>query len=155
MIGCRFGWRLGRREVRPGHIRVLSRRSHNVSTGSRRAALVAFMRGPAHTEMMRDAFDKRRQAMHSVLASIDGLVCPEPEGAFYMFPDVSALIGRTFGGVEIGSSMQLAERALEDAGVAIVPGEPFGAPGHVRFSFALGDDDLARGIDRFAAFASA
>ena len=102
--------------------------------------------------MMREAFDKRRMVMHAALSSVEGLICPEPKGAFYMFPDVSGLLGKTLGDVEINSSMELAEQALEHAQIAVVPGEPFGAPGHVRFSFALNDDDLSRGVERFVAF---
>ena len=154
MTGWRVGWLIGPPELTAAAIRLQSQMSTNVSNVSQRAALAAVTGGTADVEMMRNAFDKRRRAMYAVLEGIDGVFCPEPEGAFYMFPDVSGLIGRSLGGVEIESSMHLAERAIEDAGIAIVPGEPFGAPGYVRFSFALGDDDLARGIDRFAAFAT-
>ena len=95
-----------------------------------------------------------RDKITDALSTIDGVVCPDPQGAFYMFPDVSGLMGRTIGGEVITSSLHLAEKALDVAEVAVVPGEPFGAPGHLRFSFALDDADLRRGIDRFVTFAA-
>jgi len=85
-----------------------------------------------------------------MLSAIDGVVCPEPEGAFYCFPSVEGLLGRTFGGVTPTSSLEFADLVLDQAKVAVVPGEAFGAPGYLRFSFALGDDALAEGITRIA-----
>ncbi len=154
MTGWRVGWLIAPLEAAAAAIRLQSQMSTNVANVSQRAALAAITGGTEAPATMRDAFDKRRRIMHAALSGIDGVECPEPAGAFYAFPDVSGLIGRSLGGLEIGSSFQLAERALEDAQVAIVPGEPFGAPGHVRFSFALGDADLERGLRRFAEFAA-
>jgi aspartate/methionine/tyrosine aminotransferase len=154
MTGWRVGWLIGPPEAAAAAIRLQSQMSTNVSNVSQQAAVAALGGGTAHPEKMRAAFDARRQVMHAALSAIDGVVCPDPQGAFYIFPDVSRLIGRTIGGEEITSSRHLAEKALEAAEVAVVAGEPFGAPGHLRFSFALDDADLRRGIDRFVAFAT-
>ncbi|MDH3730906.1 MAG: pyridoxal phosphate-dependent aminotransferase [Acidimicrobiia bacterium] len=154
MTGWRVGWLIAPPEAAAAAIRLQSQISTNVSNVSQRAAVAGLEAGSGHPDMMRAAFDARRQVMYEALSDIDGIVCPNPQGAFYMFPDVSALIGRELAGTKITSSHHLAELALEAAQVAVVPGEPFGAPGHVRFSFALDDADLQRGMDRFVSFAS-
>ena len=83
-----------------------------------------------------------------MLNEIPGVVCPEPQGAFYCFPNVTGLLGKTIGGTKANNSLELADLVLEHAKVAFVPGEAFGAPGYARFSFALGDDDLVEGVSR-------
>jgi aspartate aminotransferase len=97
---------------------------------------------------MKVAFDRRRRTIVSMLNEIDGVVCPEPEGAFYAYPSVKGLLGREIDGATAGSSAELAEIILEKAEVAVVPGEAFGSPGYLRLSYALGDDDLVEGITR-------
>jgi aspartate/methionine/tyrosine aminotransferase len=99
---------------------------------------------------MREAFDRRRLAMHKLLNNIDGVECYEPEGAFYCFPSFKGVLGRTWHGRKIDTTLELADLLLEKALVAIVPGEGFGAPGYARLSYALGDDDLVEGINRIA-----
>jgi aspartate/methionine/tyrosine aminotransferase len=99
---------------------------------------------------MRAAFDRRRLAMHSGLAAISGVTCPVPEGAFYCFPSVAELLGRPLRGSTPSTSAELAKLVLEEVGVAVVPGEAFGAPGCFRLSYALGDADLAEGVGRLA-----
>ena len=101
---------------------------------------------------MRAAFDRRRQRMHALLSGIDGVVCPETEGAFYAFPSFEGVLGRTFGGRKATSTNELAAIILDEVKVAVVPGEAFGAPGYFRLSFALGDDDLGEGVTRIADF---
>jgi aspartate/methionine/tyrosine aminotransferase len=101
--------------------------------------------------MMRAAFDHRRQTMCKMLNDIDGVVCLEPEGAFYAFPSVKGLLGKSLRGQRPTSSAELAELCINEALVAVVPGEAFGAPGYFRMSYALGDDDLAEGVSRLAA----
>jgi len=103
---------------------------------------------------MRSAFDRRRRTMYSMLGSIDGVLCPEPEGAFYAYPDFSALLGHEIRGNRIDTTLDLADVLLEQAKVAIVPGEAFGVGGGARLSFALGDDDLAEGVGRIVEFLS-
>lgn len=88
--------------------------------------------------------------MHRLLEGIPGFTCIQPQGAFYAFPNVTGTFGRTIGGTWIGSSLDLAEVILTQAKVAVVPGEAFAAPGDLRLSFALGDDDLGEGIGRIA-----
>jgi aspartate/methionine/tyrosine aminotransferase len=83
-----------------------------------------------------------------MLNAIDGVVCPEPQGAFYAYPSVKGLLGRSIRGRVCNSSLELAALALEEAEVAVVPGEAFGTPGYFRLSYALGDDDLAEGVGR-------
>lgn len=88
--------------------------------------------------------------MHAMLDAIPGVTCLEPEGAFYCFPSFEGVLGREIRGRRIGSTLELCEILLEEAKVAIVPGEAFGAPGYARLSFALGDDDLGEGVRRIA-----
>jgi aspartate/methionine/tyrosine aminotransferase len=97
---------------------------------------------------MREAFDRRRGKMHEMLNAIPGVVCPEPEGAFYAYPKMTGLLGRDLGGSVANSTLDLAGLILEKAEVAFVPGEAFGTPGYARFSFALADDDLEEGLRR-------
>jgi hypothetical protein len=99
-------------------------------------------------EEMRLAFEQRRNAIVAGLSSIPGVICPTPEGAFYVYPDVTGLLGRTWGGVTPTTSLELADLILEQAEVAVVPGEAFGPSGYLRFSYALGDAPLLEGIQR-------
>jgi aspartate/methionine/tyrosine aminotransferase len=97
---------------------------------------------------MRAAFDRRRRTIVSMLGDVNGFVCPMPDGAFYAYPSVKGTLGRELGGVVVDSSARLAEILLDQAEVAAVPGEAFGTPGYLRFSYALGDDDIVEGIGR-------
>jgi aspartate aminotransferase len=120
----------------------------NVSNVSQRAAIAAVSGDLSAVAMMREAFDRRRQTMVAMLNDVPGFVCPEPKGAFYAYPTVKGALGREIGGRVAESSAQLAEIILEEAEVAVVPGEAFGTPGYLRLSYALGDDDLAEGVTR-------
>jgi aspartate aminotransferase len=151
MTGWRVGWMIGPADLVDAVARLQSHSTSNVSNIGQRAALAA-LRGPRDTvEAMRTAFDKRRATMLSMLADIDGVSCVEPEGAFYAFPSVEGLLGRPLGGATPRTSAELADALLEEAQIAVVPGEAFGAPGHIRLSFALGDDDLVEGLSRWQA----
>jgi aspartate/methionine/tyrosine aminotransferase len=99
---------------------------------------------------MRTAFDRRRQTITGILDAIDGVTCPLPEGAFYVYPSVKGVIGRTIRGREVTSSAELSAIILDEAEVAVVPGEAFGTPGYLRLSYALGDDDIVEGATRIA-----
>jgi aspartate/methionine/tyrosine aminotransferase len=103
---------------------------------------------------MRDVYDRRRRVIVAALSEIPGVVCPEPEGAFYAFPSFAGLLGRPVGpsGRVAATTLELAELVLEEAKVAFVPGEAFGAPGCGRFSYALSDEDLAQGMARLTEF---
>ena len=103
---------------------------------------------------MRGAFGRRRTTMVRMLNEIPGVSCPEPEGAFYTFPNVEGMLNRPLAnGTSAATSLELAALVLDEAKVAFVPGEAFGAPGSARFSFALGDDDIVEGLSRLAALA--
>jgi aspartate aminotransferase len=97
---------------------------------------------------MREAFDRRRKLIVGELNTIPGIVTPTPQGAFYVYPDVTGLLGRPWGGVTPTTSLELADLILEQAEVAVVPGEAFGPSGYVRLSYALGDDALLEGVRR-------
>jgi aspartate aminotransferase len=101
---------------------------------------------------MRDAFDIRRKVIVEGLNAIDGVICPEPTGAFYVYPDVTGLLGREWAGKTPTTSLELADLILDECEVAAVPGEAFGPSGYLRFSYALGDADLAEGIARLQKF---
>lgn len=122
----------------------------NVANVSQRAALAAVTGDLTAVEEMRASFDRRRRRMVELLRAIDGVDLLTPQGAFYAFPDLSAFLGRTIAGNTPETTVDLAALVLDEARVAIVPGEAFGAPGYARLSFALGDDDLGEGITRIA-----
>lgn len=152
MTGWRVGWMIAPSVVTKAASNLQSHATSNVANVSQRAALAA-VAGPLDAVVeMRTAFDRRRRLIHSMLNEIDGVECLEPEGAFYAFPSFEGLMGRELGGRTIESTLDLADVVLEQAKVAFVPGEAFGAPGYARFSFALGDDDLVEGVERIAAF---
>jgi aspartate/methionine/tyrosine aminotransferase len=97
---------------------------------------------------MRAAFDRRRRLMVRLLNEIPGVTCPEPEGAFYCYPSVKGVLGKTIRGKTPQTSSELAELLLDEVGIAVVPGEAFGTPGYFRLSYALGDADLEKGVLR-------
>ena len=148
MTGWRVGWMIGPADAIKAAGNLQSHLSSNVSNISQRAAIAALTGPQDAVETMRQAFDRRRTAIASGLGAIDGVVCPVPEGAFYVYPDVTGLLGREWGGVTPTTSLQLADLILDQIEVAAVPGEAFGPSGYLRFSYALGDDDLAEGVSR-------
>lgn len=148
MTGWRIGWVIGPTDVVKAATNLQSHATSNVSNVAQRAAIAAVSGDLAAVEEMKVAFDRRRRKIVGMLNEIDGVVCPEPKGAFYAYPSVKGLLGRTVDGVTPQTSAELAELILEKAEVAAVPGEAFGSPGYLRFSYALGDDDLVEGISR-------
>jgi aspartate aminotransferase len=152
MTGWRVGWMIGPADLVKAAQNLQSHSTSNVCNVAQMAALAA-VSGPLHAVIeMRAAFDRRRRTMYRMLSGIDGVVCPEPQGAFYAYPDFSGVLGRDLGGVTPATTLELADLLLDEALVAIVPGEAFGVPGGARLSFALGDDDLAEGVGRIAEF---
>lgn len=148
MTGWRLGWMVGPADVIKGAANLQSHLSSNVSNISQRAAIAA-LTGPQDTvEEMRRAFDRRRRTIVAELSKIDGVAVPVPQGAFYVYPDVTGLLGREWGGVTPTTSLELADLMLEQADVAAVPGEAFGPSGFLRFSYALGDAPLLEGVQR-------
>ncbi|HVC67482.1 MAG TPA: pyridoxal phosphate-dependent aminotransferase [Acidimicrobiales bacterium] len=150
MTGWRVGWMLGPPDVIAAATNLQSHETSNVANVSQRAALAAVAGDLSAVAMMREAFDRRRVTIHRMLNEIDGIECLLPEGAFYAFPSVTGLYGRSIRGRTCTTSAGLAELAIEGAMVAVVPGEAFGAPGYFRMSYALGDDDLVEGVSRLA-----
>jgi len=150
MTGWRVGWVIGPLDVIKAMVNLQSHQTSNVSNVAQAAALAAVTGDLSATARMREAFERRRRVMAQMLNEIPGVSCPEPQGAFYCYPSVKSLIGKEVRGRRAPSSAALAELVLEEAEVAVVPGEAFGTPGYFRLSCALGDDDLAEGIARLA-----
>ncbi|MFM6968589.1 MAG: pyridoxal phosphate-dependent aminotransferase [Microbacteriaceae bacterium] len=148
MTGWRLGWMVSPADVTAAASNLQSHLSSNVSNISQRAAIAALNGDQSVVTEMKKAFARRRALMVAELSTIDGFVVPEPGGAFYVYADVTGLLGREWGGQRIDSSMQLADYILDAAEVAVVPGEAFGPSGYLRFSYALGDDELLEGIQR-------
>ena len=148
MTGWRVGWMVGPIDVIKGAANLQSHLSSNVANVSQRAAIAALTGSQDAVENMRVAFDRRRRVIVAELNKIDGVICPTPEGAFYVYPDVTGLLGRSWNGVTPTTSLELADLILEQADVAVVPGEAFGPSGYLRLSYALGDAPLLEGIQR-------
>ena len=150
MTGWRVGWIAGPADVVKAAANLQSHATSNVANVSQVAALAAVSGDLSAVAEMRAAFDRRRQAITGILDAIDGVTCPLPEGAFYVYPSVKGVLGRTIRGRVADSSAELAAIILDEAEVAVVPGEAFGTPGYLRLSYALGDDDLREGATRIA-----
>jgi aspartate/methionine/tyrosine aminotransferase len=148
MTGWRVGWLIAPPDLAAAATNLQSHATSNVSNVAQRAALAAVTGDLSAVAEMKAAFDRRRRTIVSMLNEIEGVLCPAPEGAFYAYPSVKGLLGREYDGRLIDSSADLAEYILEEAEVAVVPGEAFGTPGYVRLSYALGDDALVEGITR-------
>ena len=152
MTGWRVGWMIGPSDLIKAATNLQSHSTSNVCNVAQAAALAAVTGDLTAVAEMRAAFDRRRRRMQALLSGIEGVVCLEPEGAFYAFPSFEGVLGRTLAGRKATSTSELATILLEEVKVAVVPGEAFGAPGYFRLSFALGDDDLGEGITRIADF---
>jgi aspartate/methionine/tyrosine aminotransferase len=150
MTGWRVGWLIGPHDVVKAAQNLQSHATSNVCNIAQAAALAAVSGDLSAVAEMRTAFDRRRQTIVRMLNEIPGVVCPEPKGAFYAYPSVKALLGKELRGRRPRTSVELAEVILEEAEVALVPGEAFGTPGYFRLSYALGDEDLAEGVGRVA-----
>ncbi len=151
MTGWRVGWSIAPVPFTRAMTRLQSHATSNVGNVAQAAALAA-VEGPLNdVATMRATYDRRRRVAHERLDAIEGVVCPLPEGAFYAFPSVEGVLGRDVGGRRVTTAAQLCEALLDCAKVALVPGEGFGAPGYVRLSYALSDEDLVKGLERIAA----
>lgn len=148
MTGWRVGWLIGPQDVIKAATNLQSHATSNVSNVAQVAALAAVSGGLEEVAKMREAFDRRRRTIVRMLNEIDGVFCPEPEGAFYAYPSVKGLLGKEIRGRRPATSVELAALVLEEVEVAVVPGEAFGTPGYLRLSYALGDEDLAEGVSR-------
>jgi aspartate/methionine/tyrosine aminotransferase len=148
MTGWRVGWMIGPKDVIKAATNLQSHQTSNVCNVAQRAAIAALTGDLSAVDEMKVAFDRRRKTMVQMLNEIPGVECPEPTGAFYAYPSVKGVLGRDIAGRTASTSAELAEIILDEAEVAVVPGEAFGAPGYLRLSYALGDDDLAEGVGR-------
>jgi aspartate/methionine/tyrosine aminotransferase len=158
MTGWRVGWLIGPKDVVKAAANLQSHLTSNVNNVAQRAAITALTGDLSAVHAMREAFDRRRRTIVGMLNDIEGVVCPTPQGAFYVYPSVRGVLartnggrtngGRTIGGRTPSTSAELAELILETAEVAVVPGEAFGPSGYLRLSYALGDDDLVEGVSR-------
>ncbi|WP_159807457.1 pyridoxal phosphate-dependent aminotransferase [Cellulomonas citrea] len=148
MTGWRVGWMIGPDDVIKAATNLQSHLTSNVANVSQRAAIEALTGDLSAVAQMRAAFDRRRRTMVSMLSQIDGVQIPVPQGAFYAYPSVTGVLGRTIRGVTPATSAELAALILEQVEVAVVPGEAFGPSGYLRLSYALGDDDLVEGVGR-------
>jgi aspartate aminotransferase len=150
MTGWRVGWMIGPKDVIKAATNLQSHQTSNVCNVAQRAAIAALTGDLTAVDEMKVAFDRRRKLMVSMLNEIPGIECPEPTGAFYAYPSVKGVFGREINGRTATTSAELAAIILGEAEVAVVPGEAFGAPGYLRLSYALGDDDLIEGVSRIA-----
>lgn len=150
MTGWRVGWMIGPLDVIKAATNLQSHSTSNVVNISQLAALAAVSGDLAAVDEMKLAFDRRRKLITGLLDAIPGVNCPLPEGAFYVYPSVKGLIGKSIRGKAITSSADLADVILDEAEVAVVPGEAFGTPGYLRLSYALSDEDIVEGVTRMA-----
>jgi aspartate/methionine/tyrosine aminotransferase len=150
MTGWRVGWMIGPADLIKAATNLQSHSTSNVANVSQRAAIAALEGGLECVEEMREAFARRAILIHRLLNDIPGVTCMVPQGAFYAFPSMEGLFGRNFGGVTPTTTSELCEVILDQAKVALVPGEAFDAPGYVRISFAVSDADITEGIGRIA-----
>ncbi len=148
MTGWRVGWTIGPKDFTKASINLQSHMTSNVNNIAQVAAAAALNGSQEVLKPMLEAFDRRRKNIVKMLNEIPGVVCPEPGGAFYVYPSVKKLYGKTINGKTVNSSLDLANIALEEVDVALVPGEAFGTPGYVRMSYALSDEDLIEGVTR-------
>ena len=148
MTGWRVGWMLGPAPVIAATSNLQSHVCGNISNVSQWAALTALRSGTGSVETMRQAFAHRRELILAGLERLPGFECPPPDGAFYVFPSVAGVLGREIAGRRIDTSDQLAALLLDEAKVAVVPGEAFGTPGYLRLSYALADGKLEEGMAR-------
>ncbi|MFM9369304.1 pyridoxal phosphate-dependent aminotransferase [Streptomyces sp. Da 82-17] len=148
MTGWRVGWVIGPKDVVKAATNLQSHATSNVSNVAQAAAIAAVSGDLTAVAEMRKAFDRRRQTIVKMLNDIEGVLCPEPEGAFYAYPSVKGLLGKEIRGKRPQTSVELAALILDEVEVAVVPGEAFGTPGYLRLSYALGDEDLVEGVSR-------
>lgn len=148
MTGWRLGWMVGPADLIKGAANLQSHLTSNINNIAQRAATEALNGTQEPIEQMRQAFDRRRKTIVTELNKVPGFNCPTPEGAFYAYVDVTEALGREIRGVTPQNSLELADLILSEAEVAAVPGEAFGKSGYLRFSYALGDDQLLEGVQR-------
>ena len=152
MTGWRVGWMIGPNDVIKAATNLQSHATSNVANVSQAAAIAAVSGDLSAVDDMKIAFDRRRQLIVAMLNDIPGVTCPEPFGAFYVYPSIKELLGKDIAGHVANTSQELSALLLDEVEVAVVPGEAFGTPGFLRLSYALSDNDLTEGVSRMAKF---
>jgi aspartate/methionine/tyrosine aminotransferase len=148
MTGWRVGWMIGPKDVIKAATNLQSHLTSNVANVSQRAAIAALTGNLDAVHMMGEAFNRRRKLIVDLLNEIPGFICPMPQGAFYVYPSVKGVLGKTIRGKVANTSAELATIILDEVEVAAVPGEAFGPSGYLRFSYATSDEDIVEGIGR-------
>lgn len=148
MTGWRIGYAAGPKDVITAMANIQSQSTSNPTSISQKAAVAALNGGDAFPTQMVQEFDRRRRVIVERLNKIPGVSCRMPSGAFYAFPNISRLFGRTHATGTIASASDLAAYLLQEAKVTVVPGEPFGSAGHIRLSYATSLEAITRGLDR-------
>lgn len=148
MTGWRVGWMIGPKDVIKAATNLQSHLTSNVANVSQRAAIAALTGNLDAVHKMGEAFYRRRKLIVGLLNEIPGFECPTPQGAFYVYPSVKGVLGKTIRGKVANTSAELATIILEEVEVAAVPGEAFGPSGYLRFSYATSDEDIVEGIGR-------
>jgi aspartate aminotransferase len=148
MTGWRLGWMAGPADAIKAAANLQSHLTSNVNNIAQKAALAALTGPQDEVQNMLQAFDRRRKLAVSELGKIENWLAPMPQGAFYVYSDVRGLLGKTWNGKQINTSLELCDFILEQVEVALVPGEAFGPSGYVRMSYALGDEPILEGIQR-------
>jgi aspartate aminotransferase len=151
MTGWRIGFMAGPVSVAKAVSKLQGQTTSGISTIAQRAAVAAY-RGPQEcVEQMRQAFERRRNLVVELASQIPGLKVNRPEGAFYLFPEVSAYLGKHFGDREIATDSDLCMYLLEEGHVATVAGSAFCLPGYIRLSYAASDEALTEALRRISA----
>jgi aspartate aminotransferase len=148
MTGWRIGYAAGNKEIISAMTKIQSQSTSNASSISIKAAVEALNGSQEYVEIMRKEFEKRRDYIVERLNNIEGINCRKPEGAFYVFPNISAVLGKSFNGKIINSDIEFVDYLLDHAKIAVVPGCAFGAQGHIRISYATSIENIKEGIDR-------
>lgn len=154
MTGWRIGYAVGPRTIIKAMGRIQSQSTSNPCAIAQAAAEAALTGPQDCVEEMRAEFASRRDLIVSGLNDIPGVSCFTPKGAFYAFPRVADLLGREYAGETADTDLAFCTLALREKLIAMVPGEPFGAPGYLRMSYACGPDDIKQGLERLRAFVS-
>ncbi len=152
MTGWRIGYAAGPEEIIQAMSNLQSHSTSNPTSISQKAALAALEGDEEFSSEMVAEFLKRRDYIVERLNSINGISCLKPQGAFYIFPDVSQIIGKTFKGQLVKDSVSLSEILLAEANVAVVSGSAFGADNYLRLSYAISMENISKGLDRIAEF---
>ncbi len=150
MTGWRIGYAAGPKDLLTAMANIQSQSTSNPCSISQKAAVAALKLGGPFTEKMVVEFDRRRRVMVDRLNRITGVSCRMPGGAFYAFPNISGVLGRRGPEGPVESPQALANYLLTQAQIAVVPGEPFGSPHHIRLSYATSMEAIQRGLDRIA-----